>query len=83
MNDGWSAKCYYNLATNYQLLGRYETAIFFYSQALYLDPHFAMAYYSRANTYFNAGDYFQASIDFTSVLDVSLQQTRQSSKQNN
>ena len=57
---------------NYRLLSRYEAAIFYFSQALIIDPYFAMAFFSRANCYQFCGDSFQAAVDYTSVLDVSL-----------
>lgn len=52
------------------MLSRYESAIFYYSQATQLDPYLAIAYFLRGNCYSNAGDSFQAALDFTVTLDV-------------
>ena len=68
--DGATAKTCYNIAQNYRTLSRFESSIFYYSLALQLDPYLAIAYFSRGNCYFSAGDSFQAALDFTTVLDV-------------
>ena len=69
--DGLTAKTCFNIAQNYMDLSRYECAIYFYSQALHLDPYLAIAYFCRANCYRSAGDPFQGALDYTSALDVS------------
>lgn len=52
------------------MLSRFECAIFYFSLAISLDPYFAIAYFCRACCYQSSGDSFQASLDFTSTLDV-------------
>ena len=60
---------YYNMANNYQRLGRREEAMDHYTKALEYDERFAEAYLNRANLRVRASDYPEAIEDYSTYLE--------------
>ena len=65
-----TARVSFNIAQCYALLGLFEEAVFYYSQAIALDAYLAVSYFCRANCYFRGRDFFQAAMDLSLVLEV-------------
>ena len=48
----------------------YDQAIADYTQAIRLNPNYALAYYNRGNVYYRKGDYDRAIADYEAVLRI-------------
>lgn len=68
--DKFNAGCRYLLATILQELGRVEEATTALTQALYLDPHFALAYFALGNLALRQGRRRQAEKYFANALSL-------------
>ncbi len=64
------AEIFYNQGNSCISENRYEKAIEYYNQAIYLNPHLADAYYNRGNAYSYIGRFERAEVDYSRVISL-------------
>src|SRR5262245_16367014 len=64
------ARAYNNRGNAYRDKGNPERAIIDLTEAIKLDPHYAIAYSNRGNAYYNKGDYDRAIQDHNEAIKL-------------
>jgi tetratricopeptide (TPR) repeat protein len=65
-----SARPYFNLANEYNQLGRYQEAVTFYKKAIEIEPQLVNAYNNLGVIYSNLGKYKEAIISFETAFAI-------------
>jgi tetratricopeptide (TPR) repeat protein len=65
-----SAEYYFDQGLSYSDSGNYDQAIFYYGQAIKINPEYAMVYNNRGNVFYRMGDYEKAITDYNRAIDL-------------